>query len=114
VQSALVAGASWVFWGAHAEDAENWAYPDCTPEFNGGMANAIYIGTYHKVRLAVPFQWLRKYQIVSRAFQLQAPLELTWSCYRGREKHCGTCPTCRARKAAFAQASHPDPTLYER
>src|SRR5690606_16585973 len=28
-----------IYFGAHSEDAANWAYPDCTPEFIGAMAN---------------------------------------------------------------------------
>jgi len=44
---------------------------------------------------------------------LGAPLHLTWSCYAGREKHCGKCGTCVERKEAFALAKVPDPTEYE-
>lgn len=102
-----------VYCGVHAEDAQNWAYPDCTPEFMGGMANAIYIGTYHKVRLHTPLIWLLKSEIVEWGTKLDVPWELTWSCYEGREKHCGVCPTCRARKEAFEKAGVADPTEYE-
>ncbi len=101
-----------VGYGAHAEDAENWAYPDCTPEFIGAMAAAIYIGSYHKIRLYTPLMWLKKSAVVTLGADLDVPFELTWSCYRGLERHCGTCPTCRARKTAFEDAYMPDPTEY--
>ena len=101
-----------VWFGAHAEDAHNWAYPDCTPEFIGAMANAIYIGTYHKVRLIAPFQHMSKSEIVKIGKRLGVPYHLTFSCYRGGPLHCGTCPTCLARKAAFADADVSDPTEY--
>lgn len=104
-----------VYFGAHAEDAHNFAYPDCTPEFIGAMANAIYIGTYHRVRLHTPLMWLFKHEIVDLGYDLGVNFADTWSCYAGGDKHCGTCPTCRARKAAFANASgfnRIDPTLY--
>lgn len=102
-----------VYIGVHAEDAENWAYPDCTPEFMGGMANAIYIGTYHKIRLYTPLIWLKKHEIVTLGTRLGVPWELTWSCYEGYEYHCGVCPTCRARKEAFVLANGQDPTQYQ-
>lgn len=102
-----------IVYGAHAEDAKNWAYPDCTPEFNGAMANAIFIGTYQKVRLHTPFQWSEKYEIVKKGAALdEQRLAMTWSCYKGDEQHCGTCPTCRARKEAFIKAGVNDPTIY--
>lgn len=103
-----------VFFGAHAEDAQDWAYSDCTPEFIGAMANAIYIGTYHQVRLHTPLMWLNKAQIISLGTTLKVPFHLTWSCYAGEKLHCSTCPTCRARKAAFDAADVIDPTEYKR
>jgi 7-cyano-7-deazaguanine synthase len=101
-----------IYYGAHAEDAANWAYPDCTPEFNGSMANAIYTGSYNTIRLATPLQWMHKHEIVSKGDKLGAPLELTWSCYDAGEIHCGECPTCIARKEAFEKADVQDPTEY--
>lgn len=100
-----------VWFGAHAGDAHNWAYPDCTPEFIGGMAGALYVGSYHTVRLVTPFQWATKADIVKLGLSLKAPYHLTWSCYEGREVPCGTCPTCRSRAQAFALAGVPDPLL---
>lgn len=102
-----------IYYGAHAEDAANWAYPDCTPEFNGSMANAIYTGTYNTVRLATPLQWSKKYEIVERGARLGVSFENTWSCYDNGFSHCGECPTCLARKDAFLFAGVPDPTVYD-
>lgn len=101
-----------VYFGAHQEDAHNWAYPDCTPEFIGAMANAIYVGTYRRIRLHAPVMWMQKHEIVTLGNNLGVNFASTWSCYRGDEKHCGVCPTCRARRAAFEQAGIPDPTEY--
>ena len=102
-----------IYFGAHADDAANWAYPDCTPEFIGGMANAIYIGTYHKLRLYTPLIFMNKGQIIVRGRMLGAPFELTWSCYEGGDHHCGVCPTCRSRREGFEKAALMDPTVYE-
>lgn len=98
--------------GPHAEDAENWAYADCTLEFMGAMAAAIYVGTYNKVRLLTPLLFMSKTEVVLKGLELGVPFELTWSCYIGGEKHCGVCPTCRARKEAFLLADVADPTAY--
>lgn len=101
-----------IYFGAHAEDAQNWAYPDCTPEFIGAMANAIYIGTYRAVRLHTPLEWLDKKSIIELGETLHVDWSKTWSCYAGGVKHCGACPTCRARKAGFLAAGVKDPTEY--
>lgn len=101
-----------LYYGAHAEDAAGWAYPDCTPEFNGAMANAIFIGTYFKVRLITPLQWCSKAEVIHMARYYNVPLELTYSCYRGTPNHCGTCPTCIGRAKAFRDAEINDPTTY--
>jgi 7-cyano-7-deazaguanine synthase len=101
-----------IYFGAHAEDAANWAYPDCTPEFNGAMANAIYTASYYTIRLHVPLQWMGKEDIIRLGTRLGVEWKDTWSCYRGEELHCGTCPTCRARKDGFAKAGLLDPTKY--
>ena len=102
-----------VYFGAHAEDAHNWAYPDCTPEFVGAMANAIYIGTYFSVRLHAPFVSASKADIISTGNRFGVPYHLTWSCYKGEELQCGICPTCLARKEAFLDAGIVDPTIYK-
>jgi 7-cyano-7-deazaguanine synthase len=101
-----------LYFGAHAEDAAGWAYPDCTPEFIGAMANALYVGTYHKLRLITPWAYMMKDQIVKRGTELGTPYHLTWSCYKGGEEHCGTCSTCRSRRGAFVLAGVEDPTHY--
>ncbi len=104
--------ASAIYFGAHTEDAHNWAYPDCTPEFIGAMANAIYIGTYRQVRLVTPLQWIGKADIIRMGTEMGVPYHLTWSCYAGDKLHCGTCPTCRARHQGFVDAEIQDPTQY--
>lgn len=109
---AVSRGLDYVMGGPHAEDAENWAYPDCTLEFMGAMANAIYVGTYHKVRLITPLLFMNKAEVAKKGFDLGAPLFDTWSCYMGEEIHCGTCPTCRARRDAFKSAGLLDTTPY--
>ena len=101
-----------VWFGAHAEDAHNFAYPDCTPEFIGAMANAIYVGSYFRVRLVTPVMWMTKAQIVRWGVDIGAPLGYTMSCYEGTTPACGVCPTCVGRLEAFAQNGLTDPIAY--
>lgn len=101
-----------IFFGAHAEDAQNWAYPDCTPEFIGAMGNAIFIGTYQRVRLHTPLMWLDKKSIIQAGESLGVDWKWTWSCYKGERLHCGQCPTCIARQNGFRAAHVDDPTDY--
>lgn len=100
-----------IWMGVHAEDARGWAYPDCTPEFVGAMANAIYVGTYHKVRLYAPLQYLMKAGVVRMGLDLAAPFHLTHSCYEGFPA-CGQCPTCVSRLEAFKANGVRDPIEY--
>lgn len=104
--------ASAIYFGAHAEDAADWAYPDCTPEFIGAMANAVFIGSYQQIRLITPYMWCTKAEIIRGGAVANVPYHSTWSCYKGELKHCGKCPTCYARYDAFKEALVADPTEY--
>jgi 7-cyano-7-deazaguanine synthase len=101
-----------ILFGAHAEDAAGDAYPDCRLDFVGCMGAAIWIGTYGKIRLSAPLIELYKHQVVEWGTKLCVPYQLTWSCYKGEDLHCGVCPTCRARQDAFRIAEVIDPTQY--
>jgi 7-cyano-7-deazaguanine synthase len=110
---AVAEGVDMIYAGMHAEDAHNWAYPDCTPEFIGAMQNAIYVGTYHAVRLVCPFTYATKKDIVRIGAEMQVPFSKTWSCYEGRKVACGKCPTCVGRLEAFKANGYNDPIPYE-
>lgn len=88
-------------------------YPDCRPGFVDAMGRAISEGTYEGIKLSAPYTHLNKAQIVERGARLGVDYSDTYSCYRGGEKHCGTCGTCRERAEAFTLARIPDPTQYE-
>lgn len=100
-----------VFIGAHAGD--HAVYPDCRPEFLYSMQRTVNEGTDDAVCLARPFVEMSKEDIVRLGKEIDAPMELSYSCYNGRELHCGECATCRERRAAFVAADVDDPTEYE-
>jgi len=101
-----------VWIGTHGTDSLGWAYPDCSPEFTGAFSAAAYIGTLHKVRIIAPFMCMTKSEVVTTAYKFHAPLQDTWSCYRGGNMQCGECPTCLERIKAFQDAGFIDPVKY--
>ena len=100
-----------IAYGAHAGD--HAIYPDCRKEFADAMAVAIALCDWSEIKLARPFVNMRKEDIVALGGELNVPYAETWSCYNGRELHCGECATCVERKEAFQLAGVADPTEYE-
>lgn len=79
-------------------------YPDCRPEFIDSMGAAIADGTYEHLKLFAPYTSLTKGEIAMRGKTLGVDYSLTYSCYKGGEKHCGKCGTCVERAEALAYA----------
>ena len=102
-----------IYLGAHADDAAGEAYADCSKEFTDTMNRAISIGTYDKVHLKAPLVQMNKAEVVATGLNLGTPYELTWSCYEGGEKPCGTCGTCIDRANAFKANGIKDPALFK-
>jgi 7-cyano-7-deazaguanine synthase len=104
---AVAEGANAVATGVHAGD--HFIYPDCRPAFIGAAALAGYIGNEDfgnlwRAPIWAPFVKKSKADIAYEAFMLGVPIEETWSCYQGGEKHCGRCGTCVERLEAIAEA----------
>lgn len=100
-----------VAYAAHGGD--HAIYPDCRPEFAEAMNAAAKLCDWHKVEILRPFIRLDKGEIVRHGVELSVPFELTWTCYRGGEKACGKCGSCRERLEAFEGAGLSDPLSYE-
>lgn len=88
-------------------------YPDCRPDFVSSMSAAMQFGTYIHVDLLAPYTDLTKADIARIGRRLGVDYSLTYSCYRGGERHCGRCATCRERHEALTEAGIDDPTIYE-
>ena len=92
-------------------------YPDCRPEFFEKMGDALGYGSkvwtqYHvPIQLETPIIQMSKAEIVMMGMKLNAPLELTWSCYQGGPTPCGGCDSCILRAKGFREAGCPDPLL---
>jgi 7-cyano-7-deazaguanine synthase len=99
--------------GVVQEDSSG--YPDCTDSFIAKMQSAMNQGTKEETTLNIitPLVNLTKAQIVSKALELNVPLEYTWSCYKNEKKACGVCDSCRLRLKGFKEAGAVDPIEYE-
>jgi 7-cyano-7-deazaguanine synthase len=101
-----------IYIGAVAEDSSG--YPDCRPEFYEAFERAIIVGTKPdtKIKIRTPVIAMKKSEIVKLGQKLEAPLELTWSCYKMSEQACGDCDSCALRLRAFRAAGLTDPIPY--
>jgi 7-cyano-7-deazaguanine synthase len=109
---AEVIGAGAIFIGANQIDSPG--YPDCRPEYYQAYERLIELGTGPNthITLQTPLIDLDKAGIVRLGLKLQAPLELTWSCYQNEDLACGRCSSCRLRLKGFAEARVKDPIPY--
>jgi 7-cyano-7-deazaguanine synthase len=112
VSWAEVIGATGIYIGAVAEDSSG--YPDCRPEFYEAFQKVIDTGTKPDTHIEVrtPIIRLTKADIVKKGVELDAPLHLTWSCYRSEDLACGTCDSCVLRLRGFEKAGVKDPVVY--
>ncbi len=113
VSWAEVIGANAIYIGAVAEDSSG--YPDCRPEFYKAFQKTIDAGTKPDTRIEIrtPIIHLTKAEIVRKGIEIDAPLHLTWSCYRSNDIACGTCDSCALRLRGFEQAGVEDPIHYK-
>lgn len=77
------------------------------------MNLAMRCGTYNAVSIRAPYTNISKTQIARIGAHIGVDYSLTYSCYKGQDKHCGRCGTCVERKEALRDAGIQDPTNYE-
>ncbi len=109
-------GAKKIFIGANAIDYSG--YPDCRPEYFDAINRAFMLGTKAGVEgnpivVEAPLLKMTKADIVRLGYSLKLPFEYTWSCYRGGDKACGRCDSCKLRLKGFMEAGLEDPLPYE-
>jgi 7-cyano-7-deazaguanine synthase len=109
---AEVVGAQAIVIGANALDYSG--YPDCRPEYLAAFERMANLATKAGVegrplRILAPLVQSSKADIVRLGAKLGAPLPLTWSCYLGGTRPCGTCESCVLRRKGFEQAGLVDP-----
>jgi 7-cyano-7-deazaguanine synthase len=114
---AEVLGATDLVIGANVQDYSG--YPDCRPEFLHAFEAVARLGTRAGVEGArftvrAPLLHLSKAGIVRLGASLNVDYAATLSCYDPPAAfvHCGRCDACRLRRAGFAEAGVPDPTVW--
>src|SRR5215831_17676463 len=111
VSWAEVLEAEQIYIGAVEQDSSG--YPDCRPEYYRAFNRVVKEGTREgKIEVVTPLIALRKAEIVKLGLELDAPFDLTWSCYSREDSACGVCESCVLRLRAFAEAAAEDPVPY--
>jgi 7-cyano-7-deazaguanine synthase len=111
VSWAEVLGAAKVYIGAVEQDSSG--YPDCRPAYYQAFNEVIKAGTKQgEIEILTPLIALRKVEIVRLGLELDAPFDLTWSCYSREDRACGVCDSCVLRLRAFAENGSSDPIPY--
>ncbi|MCR4319999.1 MAG: 7-cyano-7-deazaguanine synthase QueC [Candidatus Brocadiaceae bacterium] len=107
-----VIGAKKVFIGAVEQDSPG--YPDCMPIYYDAFNKLIKVGTKPStcIEVETPLISKSKSEIVKMGMTLNAPLHLSWSCYKNTDKACGACHSCFLRLKAFSEAGVKDPIAY--
>jgi 7-cyano-7-deazaguanine synthase len=104
--------AVWI--GVNAVDYSG--YPDCRPAFIEAFRQVAATGQKRgiegdPIEIRTPLIESTKPEIVRMGLALDAPLELTWSCYEGGDKPCWVCDACLLRARGFAGVGVDDPAL---
>jgi len=111
VSWAEVLGAEKVYIGAVEPDSSG--YPDCRPEYYRAFNEVVRAGTKEgTIQIVTPLIAMRKFEIVRLGLELNAPFDLTWSCYQREDRACGVCDSCVLRLRAFREACAEDPIPY--
>ena len=106
-------GADHIFIGVSQVDYSG--YPDCREEFIrefeklANLATKAGVEGTSRFHIEAPLLHLSKAETIQEGLCLGLDYSLTWSCYRGDERPCGACDSCRLRAAAFAEVGIPDP-----
>ena len=111
VSWAEVLGAEKVYIGAVEPDGSG--YPDCRPAYYKAFNEVVRTGTRDgRIEILTPLIARRKADIVRLGLELDAPFDLTWSCYSREDEACGVCDSCVLRLRAFEAAGVRDPIPY--
>jgi 7-cyano-7-deazaguanine synthase len=92
-------GAEIIIVGWNGEEGET--FPDNSREYLNEFNELINVGSPDKIKIEAPAINLNKEEIVELGVEVGAPMDLSYSCYKGGDEPCGVCESCMRRKRAF-------------
>ena len=92
-------GAEIIIVGWNGEEGET--FPDNSKEYLKAFNELINVGSPDKIRIEAPAIDLDKEAIVKLGVEIGAPIELSYSCYTGKDNPCGVCESCMRKNRAF-------------
>jgi len=103
--------------GVHCLDYSG--YPDCRPKFIEAFQKVVDTGIKKsveggKIFIKTPLILMKKSEIIKLGAKLGLDFSITWSCYKGEDKACGECDSCKIRIRAFSEAGLKDPIGYRK
>ena len=80
---------------------EGATFPDNSKMYLDKFNELIDVGSPEKIRIEAPCIDLNKEEIVKLGVEIDAPMKLSYSCYKGEATPCGVCESCVRRNRAF-------------
>ena len=104
-------GVSSIYYGAQSHDL--YGYWDTTSMFLERLNSVYSLNRSSAIQIKAPFVNYTKADILRLGMKINVDYSRTWSCYTGKIKACGNCPTCAERLNAFSEVGIVDPVEYE-
>jgi len=87
-------------------------YPDCRADYLQAYQKLANLSSKagregNGIKLWAPLIKWKKVKIIQEAMRLKIPISRTWSCYKGEDKPCGKCESCRIRNEGLIKAGKP-------
>lgn len=72
-------------------------FPDCSRLFLEKLENVLTISLDREIKILTPLEDFLKIDIIKYARKYNLPISMSYSCQKGKKKHCGKCPSCLER-----------------
>ena len=80
---------------------EGMTFPDNSKDYLTKFNQLLEVGSPDNIEIKAPCIDLTKEEIVELGLEVNAPMNLSYSCYKGEDEPCGVCESCMRRRRAF-------------